>query len=34
VSVDQEGESQIVVKAADAAGRETVKRIRVFVELF
>jgi anion-transporting ArsA/GET3 family ATPase len=34
VSVDTEGESQIVVKAADAAGRETVKRIRVFVELF
>jgi hypothetical protein len=34
VSVDAEGESQIVVKAADAAGRETVKRIRVFVELF
>ena len=34
VSVDTEGESQIVVKAADAAGRETVKRIRVYVELF
>ncbi|HWC65130.1 MAG TPA: FecR domain-containing protein [Thermoanaerobaculia bacterium] len=34
VTVDQEGESQIVVKAADAAGRETVKRIRVYVELF
>ncbi|HKB72128.1 MAG TPA: FecR domain-containing protein [Thermoanaerobaculia bacterium] len=34
VTVDTEGESQIVVKAADAAGRETVKRIRVFVELF
>ena len=34
VSVDTEGESQILVKAADAAGRETVKRIRVFVELF
>jgi hypothetical protein len=34
ISVDTEGESQIVVKAADAAGRETVKRIRVFVELF
>jgi hypothetical protein len=34
VSIDKEGESQIVVKAADAAGRETVKRIRVFVEIF
>lgn len=34
VTVDTEGESQIVVKAADAAGRETVKRIRVFVELY
>jgi len=34
VTVDTEGESQIVVKAADAAGRETVKRVRVFVELY
>ena len=34
VSIDKEGESQIVVKATDAAGRETVKRIRVFVEIF
>lgn len=34
VSIDKEGESQIVVKATDAAGRETVRRIRVFVEIF
>lgn len=34
VTVDAEGESQIVVKAADAAGRETVKRVRVYVELY
>jgi hypothetical protein len=34
VTLDKEGESQIVVKATDAAGRETVKRIRVFVEFF
>lgn len=33
VTVDTEGESQIVVKAADAAGRETIKRIRVAVDL-
>jgi hypothetical protein len=34
VTVDREGESQIVVKASDAAGRETVRRIRVYVELY
>jgi Glucodextranase, domain B/FecR protein len=34
VTIDAEGASQIVVKAADAAGRETVKRLNVFVELY
>lgn len=34
VTVDQPGVSQIVVKAIDAAGRETAKRINVNVEIF
>jgi len=34
VTVDKEGQSEILVKASDAAGRETVRRIRVYVELY
>jgi Glucodextranase, domain B len=34
VTVEKEGWSEIVVKASDAAGRETVRRFRVYVELY
>jgi hypothetical protein len=32
VTIDRDGYAMLIVKAADASGNETVRRIRVFVE--